>query len=254
VSEDVTAGRPAGLAPLGLARYRHVVVLTGAGVSVASGLPTYRGAGGLWSTAEFARLADREALEADPYEVVRFFTNLRPRLLEARPNAAHVALARAEAARRASLPGSTFTVITQNVDRLHQRAGSVDVVELHGCLLRSRCMECDAPAFDDARAPGQGSLPRCPRCGALLRPDITLFGEMLPPAAERASAQALGRCDLFLAVGTSGNVWPAAGFASRAAHVGARCVYVNPEPLAARGGYDDVVLAPAEVALPVLLA
>jgi len=236
-------------AALAVDRYRHVVVLTGAGVSAASGLPTYRGAGGLWTEGDTARASEAATLAAEPERVIRFFTGWRPQVLAAEPNPAHHALAAAERRRGA---GTTFTVITQNIDRLHQRAGSRDVIELHGSLFRSRCTACDAVPIDDDRG-AIDPLPRC-GCGALLRPDVTLFGEPVPARPEHDAKRALRDCDLFVAIGTSGLVWPAAGFVRGAAYAGARCVYVNTEPLGDATGFHQAYLGRAEELVPVLFA
>jgi NAD-dependent deacetylase len=235
---------------LDLSRYRHVVVLTGAGISKASGLPTYRGEGGLWTQGDTARSSDGATMAAEPETVLRFFLPWRAQIAAASPNAAHVGLAEAEARRPA---GTTFTVITQNIDRLHQRAGSKDVIEIHGSLFRSRCTACDQPAFDDERSEVD-PLPRCPACNALVRPDVTLFGEMPPARAEHDSKRALRACDLFVAIGTSGLVWPAAGFVRGAAYAGARCVYVNTEPLGDESGFGESHLGKAEALVPALFA
>jgi NAD-dependent deacetylase len=235
---------------LDLSRYRHVVVLTGAGVSKASGLPTYRGEGGLWTQGDTARNSDGATLAADPEAVLRFFLPWRAQIAAAAPNPAHTALAAAEARRP---DGTTFTVITQNIDRLHQRAGSRDVIEIHGSLFRSRCTRCDAPAFEDRRA-GVDPLPRCERCDALLRPDVTLFGEVPPARAEHDSKRALRTCDLFVAIGTSAKVWPAAGFVRGAAYAGARCVYINLDPLEDASGFGESYLGKAEELVPELFA
>lgn len=189
-------------------------------------------------------------MAADPEAVLRFFLPWRAQIAAAAPNAAHLGLAAAEARRPA---GTTFTVITQNIDKLHQRAGSKDVIEIHGSLFRSRCTTCDAPAFDDERA-GIDPLPRCSRCDALVRPDVTLFGEMPPARAEHDAKRALRECDLFVAIGTSGLVWPAAGFVRSAAYAGARCIYVNTEPLDNDTGFRESVLGKAEEVVPELFA
>ncbi len=234
--------------PLGVDRYRHVVVLTGAGVSRASGLPTYRGEGGLWTQGDTVRNSDGATMAADPEAVLRFFLPWRRQIQAVAPNPAHTALAAAEARRG---PGTSFTVITQNIDRLHQRAGNQDVIEIHGSLFRSRCTACDLPAFDDDRADVE-LLPRCERCQALLRPDVTLFGEMPPARADHDAKRALRTCDLFVAIGTSGLVWPAAGFVRGAAYAGARCVYVNLDPLDDATDFRESFLGKAEELVPAL--
>jgi NAD-dependent deacetylase len=240
------------VAPLGVDEYRRIVVLTGAGVSVASGLPTYRGPGGLWEKAEIARLVEARNLPGSLPGLWRLYAERRAVALRAEPNAAHRALADLE--RRLNTPADPrrMTVITQNVDGLHQRAGSENVVELHGSAFRTRCTACDLPPFPDTAA--YDGVPPCPRCGAPLRPDVVLFGETLPEAALEAVAEALGGCDLFLSVGTSGLVTPAANFVRAAVYVGARTVAVNVEPMDPPSPYfAEEVIGPAEHVLPALL-
>ena len=182
-------------------RWERIVVFTGAGVSAESGIPTFRGAGGLWRNFRSEDLATPEAFARDPRLVWEWYEWRRGLVRNAQPNAAHFAIARLERA----------VVITQNVDALHARAGSRDIIELHGNLFRVRCTRertaRDAiEAFDEIP-------PRC-QCGAVLRPDVVWFGEMLPQAAiERASVE-ISESDLLLVIGTSGVVYPAAGLVS----------------------------------------
>jgi NAD-dependent deacetylase len=230
--------------------YRRIVVLTGAGISVASGLPTYRGAGGLWTDdPERMDAVTAEAAARDPATPWRALADLRG--VEALPNAAHRALARAES----ELPSdASLTIITQNVDGLHLAAGSRSVVELHGNVRRSRCSKrrCGLAPFEDSRATAEP--PPCPRCGAPLRPDVVLFNEMLPVDAEHRSKRALRDCELFLAVGTSGTVSPASSFVRSAEYAGARTIYVNLEPMdLPNPAFQETVLGRAEEVLPRLL-
>jgi NAD-dependent deacetylase len=232
--------------------YSRVVVLTGAGVSVASGLRPYRGPGGLWTEVEASGVADAAALRDRPAEVWRFFAAARQAVLAARPNAAHLALARLE--QGVTGRGGRFTLITQNVDGLHQRAGSQAVLEIHGTLARSRCtrVECTQPAFADERV--DESCPPCPRCGQPLRPDVVLFGEPLPVEAEHLAKRALRDCDFFLAVGTSGTVTPAASFVRWAEVNGARTLLVNLEPMSPPNpAFQQELLGRAEELLPELV-
>lgn len=237
--------------PVDLGRYRKVVVLTGAGVSVASGLQPYRGPGGLWAERpDLIDLATAQAAAADPMAPWKAFGPFRGAVASARPNAAHLALADAER----HLPEGGLTVITQNVDGLHQRAGSSRVIELHGSLSRTRCSnpECDLDPFEDHTAPA--APPSCSRCRSPFRPDVVLFDEPLPPRAEWDAKRALRDCDLFLAVGTSGTVSPASSFVRSARYAGARTVFVNLEPLdPPNHAFEEVVLGRAEVVLPELL-
>jgi NAD-dependent deacetylase len=237
--------------PLDLTAYRSITILTGAGVSVASGLPTYRGPDGLWECEEIARLVDARYLPDSLPGLWRLYRDRRERALAAEPNAAHRAIAVLQ--ERAAAEGRRVDLLTQNVDGLHQRAASPEVVELHGSAFRTRCTNahCTLPAFADASLPDD--VPVCPECGAPLRPDVTLFGETLPSAALWAAERALRSSDLFLAVGTSGVVWPAADFVRVAKHVGARTVAINVEPMdPPHPDFDDEVIGPAERVLPVL--
>lgn len=235
--------------PIDLRRYRRIVVLTGAGISVASGLRPYRGPGGVWEEAGAARFANVETLAADLAGTLAFFSALREAVREAQPNAAHLALARAE---QLLTPGATLTLLTQNVDGLHQAAGSRCVVELHGNVRRSRCTSEAHPAFQDDEPLTLAR--RCDTCGASLRPDVVLFGEPLSVDSEYAAKRALRGCDLFLAIGTSGTVSPASNFVRSASFEGARTVFLNVEPMKPRNeAFDEEWIAHAETLLPELL-
>ena len=218
--------------------FRNIVVLTGAGLSTGSGLPTYRGKNGLWKDGVVDPRATAEGIESDLLGVWEFFLPMKEELLKVEPNAGHLALAAFER----SLPqGSNFLLVTQNVDGLHRRAGSRNVVELHGSLLRSRCTQelCGEPSDDLRLYPGI-----CTRCGARLRPDIVLFGEAV--TAVPVVRKALSSADLFLAVGTSGTVMPAAMMVDYAKELGAVTVEFNLEP---SGRFDHFVEGPAESTL-----
>jgi NAD-dependent protein deacetylase/lipoamidase len=237
---------------IGIHRYKNIVVLTGAGISVASGLRPYRGPGGLWEEHRVAELATADALVAHPELVWALFGPVRSQARAATPNPAHFALADVE---RRLGSDATVTVVTQNVDGLHQRAGSSNVHELHGTLFRTRCSSaaCDLPAFDDDD-PHTEAVPLCPRCSAPLRPDVTLFDEPIPAAPEWNAKRALRDCDLFLAVGTSGTVSPASNFVRSAEYARARTILVNLEPMNPRvPAYDEEYLGRAEDVLPALL-
>lgn len=200
-----------------LASYRNIVVLTGAGISQAAGLPTYRGNGGLWSNPELLKLVDASALVTHRAESCNMLWEFRRSIAGVEPTLAHRALAAFEA----RLPaGTNFLLITQNIDGLHQRAGSRRVCEFHGTLARWRCEQCSVELD-----PPDGDLPV--HCGQLMRAAVVYFGELIPPAAERAAKQALRDCDLFVAVGTSGTVWPAASFVRWAQLSGARRILLN---------------------------
>ncbi len=232
--------------------WRHMVVLTGAGISVASGLPTYRGPGGLWTRPDLGEIPDASTFARDPSRLWSLFGPIRGKVREVSPNAAHLALASWEA--RCGV-GQSFTLLTQNVDGLHQRAGSRNVVELHGSLLRTRCgnQDCGLSPFEDFAEHVQA--PACARCGQPLRPDVTLFDEALPVDAEWAAKKALRECDVFIAVGTSGTVAPASNFVRGAKYAGAWTLLLNLTPMEPRHpDFDVELLGRAEHLLPALLA
>ncbi len=231
-----------------LSEYRRIVILTGAGVSVASGLPTYRGPGGLWEQDDLAPLVDARNLPGSLPGLWRLYSERRALALASGPNPAHFAIASFQNARP-----DAVTLFTQNVDGLHARASSPETIELHGSAFRTRCTNphCDLPPFADTRS--YHAVPECPNCGHGLRPDVVLFGETLPELALRRANSALVACDLFLAVGTSGTVWPAAAFVGLAAQAGAKTVLVNLDAGEGAGEFDEVVLGRAEEVLPRLL-
>lgn len=207
----------------------HIAVLSGAGISAESGVPTFRDAQtGLWARFRPEELATEDAFRRHPERVWDWYAERRASLAAVQPNAGHLALAEFE--RRH--PGR-LTVITQNVDGLHQRAGSQGVLALHGSLAEDRWLDPCAlhrqGACDVARAE-PGRPPRCPQCGNPVRPAVIWFGEMLPEDALRQAEQAASRCDVMLVVGTAGAVYPAAGLADQARAVGAQVIIVNPHP------------------------
>jgi NAD-dependent deacetylase len=228
-----------------LTRAGRITVLTGAGVSAASGVPTFRGAGGLWRNRQAQQLATPEAFEHDAALVWEWYAWRRQVISGCAPNAAHETIAR-----WSERPG--FTLVTQNVDGLHERAGTRGIIRYHGSIWLLKCSAgCGAPDWDDLRVPLDPLPPRCPRCTALARPGVVWFGEPIPPAALRA-ADAATACDVFLSVGTSSVVYPAAGLIAAAKARGAFTVEVNPETTEAQ---VDVALAgPAEEILPRLAA
>ena len=212
----------------------NVFVLTGAGVSAESGLGTFRDQGGIWTRYDLMEVATPEGFARDPAKVHAFYNARRENLRAAKPNAAHAALARLERAVEAT--GGEFTLCTQNVDDLHEQAGSRRVTHMHGELGGTRCDSCGAVRAD----PGPLSLERaCERCGAVgaERPDVVWFGEI--PMHMEALAEAIGRADLFAAVGTSGSVYPAAGFVMEARAAGARTCEINLEPSDNAGVFDE---------------
>jgi NAD-dependent deacetylase len=196
-----------------------LVVLTGAGISAESGLATFRDPDGVWAKHDLTKLATPEAFEADPVLVHQFYNERRAQLREVQPNAAHAALARLEKAL-----GDDFLLVTQNVDDLHDRAGSKSLIHMHGELRSAWCRVCDARlAWDEDLS----TETACPSCGTLghMRPDIVWFGEM--PYRMDKILRMLDDCDLFVAIGTSGAVYPAAGFVDIAARTGAETLELN---------------------------
>lgn len=222
------------LAAIREAAPQRVVVFTGAGISAESGIPTFRGAGGLWRNFRAEDLATPEAFARDPRLVWEWYEWRRGLVREAKPNAAHEAIARLGDA----------VVVTQNVDGLHARAGSPDVIELHGNIFRVRCMrEGDVR---EAYAPFENVPPRC-ACGALLRPDVVWFGEPLPEDAFARAAATIREADLLLVIGTSGVVYPAAGLV--ALHRGIS-VEINPQASGVSSACTFAVPQTAAIATP----
>jgi len=216
-----------------------VAVLTGAGISVASGLSPFRGPGGIWNDIDIEEVVSADAWQRSPKKVEDFLQQMRTLARAAEPNEAHLALARAEAARTER---ASFDVITQNIDNLHQRAGSGSVHEIHGSLEVDRCDRCRH------RFPqGAGFC----ECGAPLRPHVVLFGETLPKDAMHAAELALERAQWFVAIGTSGVVWPAASFVVIARSKGARCINVNLER-SGNPAFHEEIVGPAEQIVPEL--
>jgi len=225
-----------------------ILVLTGAGISKESGLDTFRCAGGLWSQVRLEDVATPEAYARDPVRVQGFYDARRRGLLEqaVQPNAAHRALVELERRWEAGV-----LVVTQNIDDLHDSAGQKNLIHMHGELLKARCTRCAtvAPWLEDI--PPDAA---CPDCGAsgTLRPHVVWFGEM-PLEMERIYA-ALADCSLFVAIGTSGQVYPAAGFVREAKAAGARTVELNLEPSEGAGLFDEAVYGPATRTVPEFVA
>ncbi len=224
-----------------VAAIRNIVVLTGAGISAESGLRTFRAADGLWEDHRVEDVATPEAFRRDPDLVQRFYDERRRNIMAARPNPAHEALARLDR----EWPGELL-IVTQNIDDLHERAGAKRVLHMHGEGLSAWCTACDerhlwtAPLRDN---------PPCPACGArALRPDIVWFGEM--PYRMNDTVAALSRADLFVSIGTSGAVYPAAGFVQEARSHGARALELNLERSQGSQWFDETRLGPAGDLVP----
>jgi NAD-dependent protein deacetylase/lipoamidase len=223
---------------------QSVAVLTGAGISAESGVPTFRGPGGLWRSYRAEDLATPHAFDRDPKLVWEWYDWRRGRVAACRPNPAHDTLAEMES------HFGDFTLVTQNVDGLHRLAGSRNLVEFHGNIWRMRCTRDCRPPWEDRTVPLAEIPPRCPRCGALARPDVVWFGEPLPGPALEAALAAAQRCQVILVIGTSALVQPAASLPLMAAQRGAALVEINPEPTPLSESADQVIRQPAAVALP----
>lgn len=224
-----------------MASHRNLVILTGAGVSAESGIATFRGPGGLWEGHRVEDVCTPEALARDPALVHRFYDLRRAALETVQPNAAHDALARLDAA----WPGDLL-IVTQNVDDLHERAGATRLLHMHGELRSALCAACGIRERWSEALPPESE---CPNCGTLaLRPDIVFFGEM-PYQMERIEA-ALAHADLFVSIGTSGAVYPAAGFVQTARHHGAATLEMNLEPSGGSHWFEESRMGPASALVP----
>ncbi len=219
----------------------NIVILTGAGVSAESGIDTFRDAGGLWEQYRVEDVATPEAFERDPDLVLRFYDMRREAIQTKQPNAAHEALAKLDNEWNGELQ-----IVTQNVDDLHERAGASRVLHMHGTHLNAWCMACDM------RSPWTGPMidrPPCPACGAkALRPDVVWFGEM--PYRMDEIYGALRRADLFVSIGTSGAVYPAAGFVRDAKELGVRTLELNLDRSQGSHWFDETRLGPATALVP----
>lgn len=248
-----------------IADARHLAVFSGAGISAASGVPTFRGAGGLWRNFEPTELATPDAFARRPRTVWAWYAWRRNLVTACQPNAAHTAIAAWQAT------GRRTTIVTQNVDGLHQRAGTRNVHALHGSLFETRCADCfhvrdetHSWATEGARhypsdigtpacTTPDPPVPTCPRCGGPERPGVVWFGELLPEEVWNASESAIRDCDALLVVGTSAAVYPAAGLVEIGRACGARVIVVNPEPTSHAGGNSVFIQAEAHKALPLLM-
>ncbi|MGH1486969.1 MAG: SIR2 family NAD-dependent protein deacylase [Cellvibrionaceae bacterium] len=229
--------------------YKNIVILTGAGISAASGLKTYRGPGGLWNEHDINEYGHIDRLKDDPSKIWALFGPLRQSIIQAKPNAAHYALSKLE---KNLEPDQSLHLITQNVDGLHTAAGNTNVIEFHGNIQKTRCSntECAFEPFDDQQSYEQ-QQPSCPLCGSPLVPNIVLFGEQIPAFESWSAKKTLRECDLFLAIGTSGNVSPASQFVRSAQYAGAKTMYINIESVADdQSLFDEEIIGYAETVLP----
>ncbi|MEP1765769.1 MAG: NAD-dependent deacylase [Sulfitobacter sp.] len=219
----------------------NIVILTGAGISAESGIETFRAESGLWAQHRVEDVATPEGFDRDPQLVVTFYNARRQQAANAQPNAAHEALAKLEAEHSGNV-----LVVTQNIDDLHERGGSKDVIHMHGAAASALCGSCDH-RWPAPREMHVGET--CPSCGApRARPDIVWFGEI--PYHMDEIFEALGKADLFVAIGTSGNVYPAAGFVAEANRVGAETLEINLEPSAVGSQFSDARWGPATQTVP----
>jgi NAD-dependent deacetylase len=222
-----------------------IVAFTGAGMSAESGVPTFRGPDGIWNKFKPEELASMSAFMRNPELVWEWYAHRRAIIDSVEPNEGHRALVRLERF------VASVTVVTQNIDNLHRRAGSTSVHELHGNIERSYCMSCGAaaqklPAFE------KGKVPRC-ACGGIIRPDVVWFGEMLPEEEWEASVKAAERADVFISIGTSAVVYPAASLPTLARAAGAYLIEINPEPTPLTPHVDEFLCGPAGVVIPALV-
>lgn len=228
---------------LDLAAFGRVVVFTGAGMSAESGVPTYRGRGGIWHRYRYEDYACEAAFRRDPDKVLDFHALRRTHVLGCVPHAGHRHLAALQHLHPA------LSIVTQNIDGMHQRAGAIVAAELHGSLWR---MPCPHHGLSEDADTGEFRARECPRCGATLRPDITWFGDDVDTAVFGRARALIDACDLFIAIGTSAVVWPAAGLIPFRRRPRPRLVEVNPEPTEGSEAFDEVLRMPAS-ALPELL-
>ncbi len=228
-----------------IAEATRVVAFTGAGISVESGIPTFRGPGGLWRNYDAQQLATVAAFRLDPKLVWEWYDSRRQNMAAAQPNAGHFALA--EFDRRVP----EFTLITQNIDGLHDRAGSTGIVKLHGDIWTLCCVQCNRER-EDLRVPLPDLPPFC-GCGGMLRPAVVWFGEHLPPGVWSKAEFAASRAQVFLSIGTSAVVYPAAGLIDVARESGATIVEINPQETGYSNSVDYMLRGPAGEVLPDLL-
>jgi NAD-dependent deacetylase len=229
-----------------LRKANFVAVLTGAGVSAESGIKTFRDPDGLWAKLNPAELASVDGFMANPNLVWEWYQQRREIINSSKPNSGHHALVEMEKL------FDYFVLITQNVDRLHQTAGSKNVHELHGNIIENHCFKCKKPYTQKINLDDK-KLPLCPNCGGMIRPSVVWFGEMLPQKALYASEEAAKKCDVFFSIGTSSEVYPAAALPFTAAQYGAYTVEVNPNTTSFSRYADVCLKSPSGIALPELV-
>ena len=255
------------------AQSKHIVAITGAGISAESGVPTFRGSGGLWRTFRATELATPSAFERNPSLVWEFYSYRREVVLTKSPNPAHIALAEAEA--RLKEEGRKLVIITQNIDELHHKAGSTNIIELHGTLFKTRCLKCghidsnyDSPICEALRGKGSPDpnimesvipihdLPHCKKtgCNGLLRPNVVWFNESLRSEDLQSAEKEMSACDLVLVIGTSSAVYPAANLAPAAAARGVPVAEFNIEETSATNDFGFHFQGPCGKTLPAALA
>jgi NAD-dependent deacetylase len=231
---------------------KRVAVLTGAGISAESGIATFRDPDGLWAKFRPEELASMDGFLKNPTLVWEWYQARREVIDRVKPNPGHYALV--ELQKYYEERGATFNLITQNVDRLHQAAGSRSVIELHGNIIENYCSRCKKPhEYVYATNPAQKEPPRCTYCGGMIRPAVVWFGEMLPVEALEAASDAASTCDVIFSIGTSAEVYPAAGLPVEAKRNGAMFIEVNPNDTAITRFADVKISAPSGEALPALL-
>lgn len=222
----------------------HIAVLTGAGISAESGVPTFRGEQGLWKKFRPEELANFDAFMRNPELVWEWYTFRKSVISSIDPNPGHYTLAKMES----QFP--KFTLITQNVDGLHRRAGSRNILELHGNLMRNRCLKCETITQSE-ELEFEGSVPKC-ECGGMLRPDVVWFGEMLPHDVIHAAFLAAETCDVFFSLGTSAEVHPAASLPMTAKQSGAYLIEVNPDATPLTAIADETIHGPTGEIMPAI--
>lgn len=214
-----------------LNHYTNIVFFTGAGMSAESGVPTYRGSGGIWQKYNYEEYACQRAFDRNPTNVLEFHEVRRKSVLKCPPHVGHHFITKLQKTK------NNTTIVTQNIDGVHQRTGSENVIELHGSMWRLRCDDCGI-AIDDI---GETFTKIKCDCGKYLRPDITWFGDILDSHKIQKASDVIKKCNLFISIGTSGVVWPAAGFPQEAKNNGAYCIEMNTTRTELSNLFDEVI-------------